>query len=139
MGWDFNRAAGRASGAGSVDQAPAVDQGAATTRLTSVFALGALVVAFIAGYVVLAATGRDPLPYIVFLSGPAVSGVVGVILARHQGAIAADVSAVRHQTNSMMTDQFQAAHEERQALAGQSVTVTKDTDTVPLGQNVTVT
>lgn len=66
--------------------------------LGSVVLIGVVGVALVAGFVVLAALGRDTSSYAIFLGGPAVSGVLGVVLSRRVSTVAAAVDATQAQT-----------------------------------------
>lgn len=91
---------GRASGTGGPD--------GLTVVLVAVLGL-----ALIAGYVVLAALERDTTGYLLFLGGPAITGLVGAILGRRVGTVgeavtdaAAETKAVVQQSASALSDQL---------------------------------
>lgn len=79
--------------------------------------LGALVLALISGFVVLSALQRDTVSYLVFVSGPAVTAIVGALLAKRTALIASDVATVKHQTDGLLSAAFTAASDERQGIA----------------------
>lgn len=66
-------------------------------------ALVAVLVVLVAGYVILADRGRDVSSYAIFLGGPLVSSIVGVILTKRVAAVQASTDTVVHQTNSILT------------------------------------
>lgn len=83
-----------------------------------------LTLVLVAGFVTLAWSGRDTAAYVLFVAGPLVSTVVGVVLARKVSSVAGDVVAVKHQTNQMLTSrldsldtQLSAAADDRSAKA----------------------
>lgn len=100
---------------------PAQPSGPASPPLPVSIGLVALVAAvlvvIVAGYVVLAALGRDTLPYITFVSGPAVTGLVGLLLARRAASISSDLRTVKDNTNGLLSAQFDYATDDRRAIA----------------------
>lgn len=83
-----------------------------------------LTIVLVSGFVVLAWSGRDTAGYVLFVAGPVVSTVVGVVLARKVSTIGSDVTTVKHQTNQMLTtrldsldSQLSAAAADRSAIA----------------------
>lgn len=64
--------------------------------------LSGLGVALVAGYVVLAALGRDVSGYVLFLGGPAVTGIVGLILKRQVDSVATAVDASHGETKALI-------------------------------------
>ena len=63
----------------------------------------ALLVVLVAAVVVLVETGHDPTVIAVLLSGPAVSGLLGLLLVNRASAITDMVGEVRDQTNGLLT------------------------------------
>jgi hypothetical protein len=90
--------------------------------------LGALVVlvalVLVGGFVTLALTGRPTDLYVLFVSGPMVSALVGGLLTRKVAAVQAITETVAHQTNGILTgrldsvdNQLQDASDERTRIA----------------------
>jgi len=84
--------------------------------------LGALVL--VLGFVVLTAIGRDTTSYVIFVSGPLVSTLVGLVLSRKVSAVQATADEVKVATNGILgarlnslDDQLAAASDERTAIA----------------------
>lgn len=65
-----------------------------------------LAVVLIAGFIVLSALGRDTTGYLLFLGGPAVTGVVGALLSRRVAVVSDQVAATQHQATAAVA----AAH-----------------------------
>lgn len=57
----------------------------------------------VAGFVLLAWAGRDVSAYALFIGGPVVSAVVGVLITRRVATVSSDLAAVKHQTNSLLS------------------------------------
>lgn len=70
----------------------------------SLFIIGLVAFLLIAGYVTLAALGRDTAGYAVFLGGPAVTGVLGLVLRRQVSNVAAAVDASQTQTTAVVAE-----------------------------------
>jgi len=87
-------------------------------------ALGALL---IAGYVLLSAVGRDTTGYVLFLGGPAMTSLVGAVLARRVKHVQAQVSTVQVAAAVALDDEATAIH---QHLAAQDVQLDKLTTAV---------
>lgn len=66
--------------------------------------LAGIGVVLVAGYVVLAALGRDTTGYVLFLGGPAVTGVMGAILSHRVGNVGAAVEATKVETKAFVAD-----------------------------------
>ena len=90
--------------------------------------LGALIAGFglllVGGFVTLALTGRPTDLYVLFVSGPLVSALVGGLLTRKVAAVQAITETVAHQTNGILTGrldsvdlQLQDASDERTRIA----------------------
>jgi hypothetical protein len=90
--------------------------------------LGALLAGFglllVGGFVTLALTGRPTDLYVLFVSGPLVSALVGGLLTRKVAAVQAITETVAHQTNGILTgrldsvdNQLQDASDERTRIA----------------------
>jgi hypothetical protein len=90
--------------------------------------LGTLIGGFglllVGGFVTLALTGRPTDLYVLFVSGPLVSALVGGLLTRKVAAVQAITEAVQEQTNGLLgarldhvDNQFEAASDERQRIA----------------------
>jgi hypothetical protein len=90
--------------------------------------LGALVLGvallLVGGFVALALSGHPTDLYVLFVSGPMVSALVGALLTRKVGAVQAIAETVAHQTNGILTgrldsvdSQLQDASDERTRIA----------------------
>lgn len=80
--------------------------------------VGALLVA---GFVTLDALGRDTSAYVLFLSGPAVTAVVGAVLGERVKHVKTTVDATREQTKALVTEQVSGLDDH---LAAQDETLT---------------
>lgn len=78
--------------------------GSRPADLGALILVGVLGVALVAGYVVLAALGRDTTGYLLFLGGPAVTGIVGAVLGRRVTAVTAAVETTTAQTRAIVED-----------------------------------
>lgn len=58
----------------------------------------------VAGYVVLAALGRDTTGYLLFLGGPAVTGIVGAVLNRRVQHVSTAVATTQAETRAVVED-----------------------------------
>jgi hypothetical protein len=63
-----------------------------------------LVVVWLVAIVVLLETGKNPASLLALYSGPAMSGLLGVLLVRRTSQIQQSVESVAHQTNGRLTD-----------------------------------
>lgn len=70
----------------------------------TVVLVGVLGVVLVAGFVVLAALGRDTTSYLLFLGGPAVSGIVGALLSRRVTAVTSTVETRAAETRALVED-----------------------------------
>lgn len=70
----------------------------------SLVVIGVLAVLLIGGYVTLAALGRDTSGYALFLGGPAVTGVMTLILSRRVSTVAAAVDATQSHTTAVVAE-----------------------------------
>lgn len=70
----------------------------------SLVVIGVLAVLLIGGYVTLAALGRDTSGYALFLGGPAVTGVMTLILSRRVSNVAAAVDATQSHTTAVVAE-----------------------------------
>jgi hypothetical protein len=74
----------------------------------SLAAIGAcVIVALAAGFVVLSWAGSDTTAYALFVAGPLVSGVVGIVLKRRVDVVAGDVAAVKHKASDILSAQLE--------------------------------
>lgn len=85
----------------------------------SIAAVGAaVIVALVAGFVVLSWAGRDTAGYTLFVTGPLVSGAVGVILSKRVAVVQHVAEVVQHQTNSLLTTRLDSLDNQLNAAAG---------------------
>lgn len=70
---------------------------------TLAFALVAVLGLLLAGYVLLSVNGADTAGYVILLSGPIVSTIVGAVLTHRVAVVKDVVDTVQHQTNSLLT------------------------------------
>jgi hypothetical protein len=85
---------------------PVVPAGSVARPLSaaSLVLVGLVAALLIAGYVTLAALGRDTSGYALFLGGPAVTAVLGLILNHRVGTVAAAVDATQAQTTAVVAE-----------------------------------
>lgn len=67
-----------------------------------------LVVALTAGFVGLSAIGANTLGYVLFVTGPSMTTLIGVVLSRRVASVAVVVDEVREQTNGIASAQTAA-------------------------------
>jgi len=60
----------------------------------------------VGGFVALALAGRPTETYVLFVSGPVVSGVVGVILSRKVKAVQQSTSVIEQHVNGLLTSRL---------------------------------
>jgi hypothetical protein len=89
-------------------------------------------VALVTGFVVLAETGNDTSAYVLFVSGPLVSTLVGALLVRKVSVVKKVAEDVRKQTNGIITmrlntfdQKFLDAQESREEIAGRPTAAKK--------------
>ena len=70
---------------------------------TTALLIFALTVTFVGGFVGLQLAGVDTVGYALFVAGPAVSALVGVLLSHKVGSVAQVVKQVERQTNGIAT------------------------------------
>jgi hypothetical protein len=75
-----------------------------TDRTTAVL-ISALSIVLVTGFVALSVIGVDTTAYVVFLSGPLMTSVVGAVLSHKVMGIQTTMRAVEHQTNGIATAQ----------------------------------
>jgi hypothetical protein len=86
--------------------------------------LGVVAAILVGGFVAITLTHNATQDYMILLSGPAISGIVGALLLKRTAAVQADVTKVKVATNGMLTarltdiqDTLAAASTERQDIA----------------------
>lgn len=78
--------------------------GARPFDLATLVVVGALGVVLVAGYVILASLGRDVTGYVLFLGGPAVTGIVGMVLTRRVTAVEDRVEVSHTDTRQLVAE-----------------------------------
>jgi len=107
-----------------------------TDRTTAIL-IGSLSVLLVSGFVALSVIGVDTTAYVVFLSGPLMTSVVGAVLSHKVTSVQATVKAVGNQTNGIataqresldvhLTAQDKTARESAQAAAALGRRLTRD-------------
>lgn len=84
---------------------------------TLAFALVAVLGLLLAGYVLLSVNGADTAGYVILLSGPIVSTIVGAVLTHRVAVVKAVVDDVHHQTNSILTTRLDSLDTQLSAAA----------------------
>lgn len=86
---------------------------------------GLLAVVLISGFVVLTVAGASTTGYVLFCTGPLVSGIVGAVLSKKVADVQVTAERVEHATNGILglrltslDHQLEAAHHERAAMDG---------------------
>lgn len=81
-------------------------------------------VLLVGGFVTIIATGHDAAEYVVFVTGPVVSALVGAVLVKRVAAVQNVTDVVAHQTNSLLSTRLTAidgalseAKSERETIA----------------------
>lgn len=91
------------------------------TPLVLMIVLGVLIVVVIAGFVTLVALGHDPSVLAYFLSGPAVSLLVGALLNVRTNQVDDKVTQVQAQTNGALSAQFGALSDRLDAVHAETL------------------
>lgn len=81
--------------------------------------LGGLVAVLVGGFLLLTLAGRDASAYTLFVSGPVVTSVVGVIISRRVHKVEQIATVVQAQTNGQLTAQVQGVHEHLDVQTGE--------------------
>jgi hypothetical protein len=77
----------------------------------------------VGGFVTLALTGRPTDLYVLFVSGPLVSALVGGLLTRKVAAVQAITETVAHQTNGILTGRLDHVDSQLQDASDQRVRI----------------
>jgi len=117
---------------GQLGQTPAAPTGSTGTLerpvLITMAAVGALL---IAGYVVLAALGRDTTGYVLFLGGPAMTSIVGAILTKRISHVQATVTETQAKTQDVLDGETTALHQHLADQDGTLNTISKAVEVLP--------
>ena len=73
--------------------------------------MGAMGALLIAGYVLLAAIGRDTTAYVLFLGGPAMTTIIGAVISRKIGHVQAQVKTVQTAAAVALDEEAGAIHQ----------------------------
>lgn len=89
--------------------------------------LGALVViialVLVGGFITLSLSGHPTDLYVLFVSGPLVSALVGGLLTRKVAAVQAITETVAHQTNGILTGRLDSVDNQLQEASDQRVRI----------------
>lgn len=83
---------------------PTPDPASRPMDIVTAALLIAVAILLVAGYIVLALAGKDTSTYVVFIGGPAVTGIVGTIVARRVTGVQAVVAATSAETHDVVKD-----------------------------------
>lgn len=92
----------------STGNSGAPERALAAVEVAAMAALGALL---IAGYVLLAAFGKDTTGYVLFLGGPAMTGLVGAVLSRRVRHVQTAVTVVQQEAAVALDAEAGAIHQ----------------------------
>lgn len=85
----------------------------------------------IAGYVILAAMGRDTTGYVLFLGGPAMTSIVGAVLTKRISHVQATVTETQAKTQDVIDGETTALHQHLADQDGTLTSISKAVETLP--------
>lgn len=117
---------------GGLGQSPAASSGSSGTLERPIVALISMVGALlIAGYVILAAMGRDTTGYVLFLGGPAMTSIVGAVITKRISHVQATVTETQAQTQDALDGETTALHQHLADQDGQLSSISKAVEVLP--------
>jgi hypothetical protein len=91
----------------------------------------------VSGFLALSIAGKPTEAYVLFVSGPLVSGVVGVILSRKVNAVAETTEQVKAQVNGALSGRFDQLEKQAEDIAHRPIQTTLTPPTTTLSREPT--